>query len=82
MAETLKRYLEFNESAPALGKALGGLHQNTVRYRLHVLDDLYGERLEDPDTRMELRACLPMVLPAWRTEVEMRRRRRAGRIRK
>lgn len=82
LAETLERYLEFNESAPALGKALGGLHQNTVRYRLHVLDDLYGERLEDPDTRMELRACLRMVLPAWRTEVEMRRRRKAGQKRK
>lgn len=75
LAQTLERWLEFNESAPALAEALG-VHPNTVRNRLRDLRALYGDRLDDLDDRLALRACLRSMLPQWREEQSTRRRRR------
>jgi DNA-binding PucR family transcriptional regulator len=37
------------------------VHPQTVRYRLHQLEELFGERLYDPETRLEME----MVLTVW-----------------
>jgi DNA-binding PucR family transcriptional regulator len=34
------------------------VHPQTVRYRMRQLRDLFGERLEDPDSRFELALAL------------------------
>ena len=34
------------------------LHPQTVRYRLRLLTDLFGDRLDDPDLRFELETAL------------------------
>ena len=34
------------------------MHPQTVRYRLKQLRDLFGEKLEDPDSRFELSLAL------------------------
>ncbi|KAB2380764.1 PucR family transcriptional regulator [Actinomadura montaniterrae] len=39
------------------------VHPQTVRYRLHQLEELFGERLYDPETRLEME----MVLTVWLT---------------
>ena len=72
---TLERWLEFNESATCLGKALG-VHPHTVYNRLRELRALYGDRLDNPDDRLALRACLGLVLRQWQAEYRQRRRTR------
>lgn len=57
LAETLSAWLETRGGAPEIAAQLG-VHPQTVRYRLHQLEDLYGERLHDPDTRFALTAAL------------------------
>ena len=37
------------------------VHPQTVRYRLHQLEELFGKRLYDPETRLEME----MVLTVW-----------------
>ncbi|WP_033322401.1 PucR family transcriptional regulator [Actinomadura atramentaria] len=37
------------------------VHPQTVRYRLHQLEELFGEQLYDPETRLEME----MVLTVW-----------------
>ncbi|MGK5557524.1 PucR family transcriptional regulator [Actinomadura kijaniata] len=37
------------------------VHPQTVRYRLHQLEELFGERLYDPEARLEME----MVLTVW-----------------
>ncbi|MGI5164799.1 PucR family transcriptional regulator [Spirillospora sp. CA-253888] len=37
------------------------VHPQTVRYRLHQLEELFGERLYDPESRLEME----MVLTVW-----------------
>lgn len=76
LAVTLERWLEFGESAPALAKALH-VHPNTVRNRLGVLRGLFGDRLDDPNDRQMLRACLRTTLPKWEAERAWVRQRRA-----
>ena len=53
------------------------VHPQTVRYRMGQLRELYGERLEDPRTVLELTIALGADLPgADRFHVE----RRCGRV--
>lgn len=77
IAETLERWLIFNESVPVLAEALG-VHPNTVRHRLRELRRLYGDRLDDADDRLLLRACLGSRLPDWRSKRAPRRYRKQG----
>jgi hypothetical protein len=44
-------------SAPEVATKLG-IHPQTLRYRMHQLTDLLGERLHDPDFRFEAEAAL------------------------
>ena len=70
LAETLSRSLTSRESANAMARHLG-VHPNTVHNRLHVLRELFGDRLDDPVERAELVLALRRMLPVWR---DVRRR--------
>lgn len=57
LAETLLTWLETRGSAAEIGKTLG-VHQQTVRYRLHQLETLFGDRLNNPDDRLDVELAL------------------------
>ncbi|WP_262402896.1 PucR family transcriptional regulator [Actinomadura sp. CNU-125] len=40
------------------------VHPQTVRYRLHQLEELFGERLYEPEARLELEMALTVWLTA------------------
>jgi hypothetical protein len=46
------------------------VHPQTVRYRLHQLEELFGKRLYDPETRLEME----MVLTVWLTAADAEQR--------
>lgn len=68
LASTLLAWLETDESAPALARRLG-VHPNTVRSRLDVLETLYGDALHEPDQRTALLLALKSVHAQWRSEL-------------
>ncbi|HZP54175.1 helix-turn-helix domain-containing protein [Actinocrinis sp.] len=57
LAETLLSWLECRGSAPEVARRLG-VHAQTVRYRLRHLEELFGDALQDPDSRYELELAL------------------------
>lgn len=57
LAETLLTWLETRGSATEIAKILG-VHQQTVRYRLHQLEQLFGDRLNNPDDRFDMELVL------------------------
>lgn len=57
LAETLLAWLVTRGGAPEMAARLG-IHPQTVRYRMHQLEDLFGERLRDPDLRFDLEVAL------------------------
>jgi hypothetical protein len=57
LAATLLALLERNFNATAAGADLC-LHPQTVRYRLHQLQELFGDALQDPRARLELQLIL------------------------
>ncbi|WP_158883298.1 PucR family transcriptional regulator [Amycolatopsis anabasis] len=57
LADTLFAWLRAGGSAPACAARLH-VHPQTVRYRLRKLTALFGERLADPDLRLELLVAL------------------------
>ncbi|PRX44356.1 PucR-like helix-turn-helix protein [Prauserella shujinwangii] len=57
LAETLSAWLEIRGGAPEVAAHLD-VHPQTVRYRLHQLDELYGGRLRDADERFALTVAL------------------------
>ncbi|WP_232376484.1 helix-turn-helix domain-containing protein [Amycolatopsis aidingensis] len=57
LSETLLALLETRGSAPEIATRLH-IHPQTVRYRLHQLEDLFGDRLRDPDERFALEISL------------------------
>jgi DNA-binding PucR family transcriptional regulator len=58
LEETLHALLRsMNRSAPEVAAALG-IHPQTARYRLRQLEDLFGERLSDPDFRFAVEVAL------------------------
>jgi hypothetical protein len=73
LAETLVVWLETDDRAPALARRLG-VHPNTVRSRLTVLHQLFGECLHQPDQRTALILALESAIPRWRAETPSRRR--------
>jgi hypothetical protein len=54
---TLRAWLDQPGQVQAVAAVLG-VHPQTVRYRLNQLRELFGERLEDPDSRFELALAL------------------------
>ncbi|GGM60740.1 hypothetical protein GCM10012275_34740 [Longimycelium tulufanense] len=57
LSETLLAWLETSGSAPEIAGRLK-VHPQTVRYRLHQLEALYGARLNDPDERFRMEISL------------------------
>lgn len=57
LTETLGAWLDRPGQVQAVAAELG-VHPQTVRYRLKQLRELFGERLEDPETRFELALAL------------------------
>ena len=51
--ETLGAWLEHQGSVPEVARAIH-VHPQTVRYRLNQLRELFGDALDDPDTRFDL----------------------------
>ncbi|WP_279581310.1 PucR family transcriptional regulator [Fodinicola feengrottensis] len=57
LSETLLAWLQTHGGAPEIAARLG-VHPQTVRYRLHQLEKLFGERLRDQDTRFDIELSL------------------------
>ncbi|WP_020668682.1 helix-turn-helix domain-containing protein [Amycolatopsis nigrescens] len=57
LSETLLAWLETRGGAPEIAKRLD-VHPQTVRARLHQLEQLFGDRLNDPDNRLDMQLAL------------------------
>ena len=57
LGSTLDAWLRHRGRTEAVARALH-VHPQTVRYRLARLRELFGARLDDPDTRFELELAL------------------------
>ncbi|WP_222853799.1 PucR family transcriptional regulator [Fodinicola acaciae] len=57
LSETLLAWLQTNSGAPEIATRLG-VHPQTVRYRLHQLEGLFGDRLQDPNKRFDIELSL------------------------
>ncbi|MEC3980084.1 PucR family transcriptional regulator [Amycolatopsis sp. H20-H5] len=57
LCETLLTWLQSRGSAPEIAAKLK-VHPQTVRYRLHQLTDLFGERLDNADARLDMEIAL------------------------
>jgi hypothetical protein len=56
LAETLLAWLETGKSSSVASRLF--IHPQTARYRLHKLQDLFGDELDNPDARFELALVL------------------------
>jgi DNA-binding PucR family transcriptional regulator len=56
MAETLLAWLETGKSGGVASRLF--IHPQTARYRLHKLQELFGDQLDNPDARFELALVL------------------------
>ena len=50
---TLRAYLKCRSNASACAQKMG-VHRNTINYRINMIEDLLGYRLDDPDTVVKL----------------------------
>jgi hypothetical protein len=57
LAETLLTWLRTRGSAPEIAAELD-VHPQTIRYRMHQLQNLFGDRLNSPDDRLEMEIAL------------------------
>jgi hypothetical protein len=57
LRETLLAWLKTRDSAPTLAATLG-VHPQTIRYRMHQLERLFGGSLVEPDSRFDLEVAL------------------------
>ncbi|MFC4079178.1 helix-turn-helix domain-containing protein [Amycolatopsis samaneae] len=57
LGETLLIWLQSRGSAPEIAKKLK-VHPQTVRYRMHQLIDLFGDRLNNADDRLDMEVAL------------------------
>jgi hypothetical protein len=57
LSETLRIWLQSRRGAPEIAGILG-VHPQTVRYRLRRLEQLFGERLADPQARFDIEVAL------------------------
>jgi hypothetical protein len=65
LARTLLACLQSGFNATEVATRLH-VHPQTVRYRLHQLEELFGDELHDPDIRLEFE----MVLHVWLLQAE------------
>jgi hypothetical protein len=56
LAETLLAWLDTGKSSSVASRLF--IHPQTARYRLHKLQDLFGDQLDNPDARFELALVL------------------------
>jgi hypothetical protein len=61
LATTLLVYLQCGDNAVIAGERLH-IHQQTVRYRIRRLQEMYGGELGDPDTRLDMMIALNSIL--------------------
>jgi hypothetical protein len=64
LTETLRSWVLHRGQREAVAADLF-VHAQTVRYRMTQLRDLYGERLDDPHTILELAIALGVPGPSW-----------------
>jgi hypothetical protein len=57
LSQTLLAWLQSSGTAPDMAERLG-VHPQTVRYRMRQLEELFGERLNDPESRSNLEIAL------------------------
>ncbi|HET9140002.1 helix-turn-helix domain-containing protein [Actinophytocola sp.] len=57
LSETLLIWLQSRRGVPEIAEVLG-VHPQTVRYRLRRLEQLFGERLGDPQARFDIEVAL------------------------
>jgi hypothetical protein len=57
LSETLLAWLETRGGAPEIARTLE-VHPQTVRYRMHQLEALFGDRLANPRDRFDLQVAL------------------------
>ncbi|GAB3480883.1 helix-turn-helix domain-containing protein [Amycolatopsis cihanbeyliensis] len=57
LSETLLAWLQSRGSAPELAAKLN-VHPQTIRYRMHQLENLFGDKLTDADARLEMEIAL------------------------
>ncbi|WP_158842153.1 PucR family transcriptional regulator [Saccharothrix deserti] len=57
MLETMTAWVETRGSAPEVASSLA-VHPQTVRYRLRQLEELFGEKLHDPDALFDMGIAL------------------------
>ncbi|NYI92608.1 DNA-binding CsgD family transcriptional regulator [Amycolatopsis endophytica] len=57
LGQTLLAWLQSSGSAPEMADRLG-VHPQTVRYRMRRIEELFGDRLGDPDHRLRLEIAL------------------------
>jgi hypothetical protein len=62
LIETLRAWLLHQGRRDAIARALF-VHPQTVRYRLGQLEELYGDRLRDPDTIKDMTIALATIDP-------------------
>jgi hypothetical protein len=65
LADTLLAWLETGKSSSVASRLF--IHPQTARYRLHKLQDLFGEQLDNPEARFELALVLRARLAVVRT---------------
>jgi DNA-binding PucR family transcriptional regulator len=56
LAQTLLAWLETGKSSSVASRLF--IHPQTARYRVHKLQHLFGEQLDDPDAGFELTLAL------------------------
>ncbi|MEY9844258.1 hypothetical protein ABH940_001325 [Streptacidiphilus sp. BW17] len=57
LSDTLRSWLSTRDTAPQMAEELG-VHPQTIRYRLRVLERIFGPRLSDPDERFGIEVAL------------------------
>ncbi|WP_199440014.1 PucR family transcriptional regulator [Umezawaea beigongshangensis] len=57
LRETMSAWVDTRGSAPEVASSLD-VHPQTVRYRLRQLEELFGERLHDPDALFDIAVAL------------------------
>ncbi|MFV2174066.1 PucR family transcriptional regulator [Actinomadura sp. LOL_016] len=57
LSETLLTWLSIGSTLPEVARRLS-IHPQTVRYRMRQLEEIFGERLYDPDWRFEMQLAL------------------------
>jgi DNA-binding PucR family transcriptional regulator len=61
LVETLKTYFSTGESKAKTAEKLY-IHLNTLKYRLHKIEEILGLKLSDPDVSFRLKLAVRLLL--------------------